>query len=76
MQPSSITLFESDKDLITTLANNFGKLLVLIFYAEWNKQSMQFLGHVGKSIPVFGQYDNVRYVGVCAERCPLSFRKF
>ena len=31
-----ITEFDSDKVLTRTLFNNFGKLLVFIFYAEWN----------------------------------------
>lgn len=33
---------ESDRPLTRTLLNNFGQLLVLVFYADWNKPSLEF----------------------------------
>ena len=33
---TKITKFESDKDLMKTLMNNFGSILVFLFYADWN----------------------------------------
>jgi hypothetical protein len=33
---NKITKFESDKDLMKALNNNFGSILVFLFYAEWN----------------------------------------
>jgi hypothetical protein len=49
-----------------TLMNNFGSILVFIFYADWNAESKQFLEGFNNSIPIFGQFDNVKYYSLCA----------
>jgi hypothetical protein len=33
---AEVVQFDSDKVLTRTLFNNFGSLLVFVFYAEWN----------------------------------------
>lgn len=76
MEVSPISQFESDKDLAKVLTNNFGNIIVLIFFAEWNAQSKQFVHHLNKSIPIFGLFENVRYFALSAERCPETFKKF
>ena len=69
MDANTIHDFESDNGLMKVLMNNFGSVLVFIFYAEWNQPSKQFLNNLSESIPIFGQYDNVKYYSFCAERC-------
>jgi Grx4 family monothiol glutaredoxin len=59
-----------------TFLNSFGCVMVLIFYAEHNERSKQFVDAVAKSIPVFGAFDNVRYFSLSAEKCPETFAKF
>jgi hypothetical protein len=59
-----------------TLNLHFGKLIVLIFYAEWNQQSVQFKSNMLTSIPLFGQFDNVAYITASAETCPDIFKVF
>lgn len=76
MQSPTTTEFESDKVLLRTLMNNFGSILVFIFYAEWNEPSKQFLTNLNNSIPIFGGFDNVKYFSLCAEKCPETFKKF
>ena len=68
--------FQSDNGLMKVLMNNFGSVLVFIFYADWNQASKDFLENLKKSIPIFGQYDNVKYYSFCAERSPETFEKF
>ena len=52
------------------IVHSFGHLLVFIFYSEANEHSKQFLQNINNSIPIFGQYDNVRYYSLSAEKCP------
>lgn len=67
---------ESDKPLTRTLLNNFGQLLVLIFYADWNKASLQFKNNLAETIPLFGQYPQVKFIAIEAQKCPETFKKF
>jgi Grx4 family monothiol glutaredoxin len=68
--------FGSDKELTRTLFNNFGKLLVFTFYAEWNQPSLQLRDNLAATVPLFGQFDNVKYFALAAEKCPETFKKF
>lgn len=56
-----------------TLIRNFGKILVFVFVSEANKESQEFLDNLKNSIPMFGQYDNVKYFSISAEKCPETF---
>ncbi len=73
---ANITDFESDKDLMRTLMNNFGHLLVFVFYSDANEDSKQLLHNLANSLPIFGQFDNVKYFSLSAERCPETLKKF
>jgi len=63
---TNIVEFESDKVLTRTLFNNFNSLLVFVFYAEWNKPSVQFKENLNSTIPLFGVFDNVKYFAISA----------
>jgi hypothetical protein len=67
---SHVSEFDSDKVLTRTLFNNFNSLLVFVFYAEWNKPSVLFKNNLISTIPLFGQFDNVKYFTISAEKCP------
>jgi hypothetical protein len=67
---------ESDKPLTRTLLNNFGQLLVLVFYTEWNQPSLQFKNNLADTIPLFGQFPQVKFIAVEAKKCPETFKKF
>ena len=73
---SQVAALESDKVINRTLFNNFGKLLVLVFYAEWNEPSQRLRDNLVETIPLFGQFDNVKYILVSNEKCPETFKKF
>ena len=73
---SEIVHLESDKIINRTLFNNFGKLLVFVFYAEWNQPSKKLKDNLIETIPLFGQFDNVKYFIVAAQKCPETFKKF
>lgn len=68
--------FASDKVLTRTLFNNFGHLLVFVFYAEWNEPSVHLKNNLIDTIPLFGQFPNVKYFTIAAEKCPQTFKKF
>ncbi len=59
-----------------TLLNNFGNLLVFVFYADWNQPSVQLKNNLVATIPLFGQFPNVKYYTISAEKCPETFKKF
>lgn len=61
--------------LTRTLFNNFGKLLVFVFYAESNPSSVQLKDNLVATIPLFGQFQNVKYFTIAAEKCPETFKK-
>ena len=63
---SEIVHLENDKFINRTLFNNFGKLLVFVFYAEWNEPSKIFKDNLIETVPLFGQFDNVKYFIVTA----------
>lgn len=73
---TNIEDFESDNGLMKVLMNNFGSVLVFIFYADWNEPSKKFLENLRQSIPIFGQFDNVKYYSFSAERSPETLQKF
>lgn len=68
--------FESDKELLRTLLNNFKSLIVFIFYSDANEKSKELLNNFSNSVSVFGAYDNVAYFSLEASRCPETFGKF
>lgn len=68
--------FESNKQLLRTLLNNFRSLIVFIFYSDANEKSKEFLNNFSNSVSVFGAYDNVAYFSLQASRCPETFGKF
>lgn len=68
--------FESDKELLRTLLNNFKSLIVFIFYSYANEKSKELLNNFSNSVSVFGAYDNVAYFSLEASRCPETFGKF
>jgi hypothetical protein len=41
---------------------SFGKLVVLIFCANWSKNSLLFRDRILQTLPLFGQFDNVIYL--------------
>ena len=59
-----------------TLMNNFGSVLVFVFYADWNEDSKKFRENFTQSIEIFGDYDNARYFSLSAEKCPETLKKF
>ena len=61
-----VVKLEQDKFLTRTLFNNFGSVLVFIFYAEWNEPSKNFKERVESTVPVFGQFPNVKYFTISA----------
>lgn len=67
---------ESDRPLTRTLLNNFGQLLVLVFYADWNKPSLEFKNNLAEMIPLFGQYPQVKFIAIEGQKCPETFKKF
>ena len=67
---------ESDKVLNRTLFNNFGKVLLFLFYSESNQSSLNFKENLIATIPLFGQFPNVKYFLISAEKCPETFKKF
>lgn len=73
---SQVQEFESDRVLTRTLFNNFNSLLVFIFYADWNQPSVQFKNNLISTIPLFGQFDNVKYFTISAEKCPEICKKY
>lgn len=68
--------FESDKELLRTLLNNFKSLIVFIFYSDANEKSKELLNNFSNSVSVFGAYDNVAYFSLEASKCPETFGKF
>lgn len=62
--------FESDKELLRNLLNNFGSLIVFFFYSDANEKSTQLLFNFKNSVNIFGAYNNVVYYSLEASRCP------
>lgn len=62
--------------LQSILNQHLGKLVVLVFYADWNKQSLKFKDSLMTSLPLFGQFDNVVYLAASVERYPDAFKAF
>lgn len=67
MKNQNIKQLEAD-NLAKILSDNFGYVLVFVFYAEWNQQSKQLLLNFNNTIPIFGQYHNARYYSLSAEK--------
>ena len=59
-----------------TLEEYFGKLIVIVFVGEWNKQSIKFRQELNTSLPLFGQFVNVVYFTTSVEKCPDAFKAF
>lgn len=45
---------------------HFGKMIVIVFYADWSKPSLKFKENLATSLPLFGQFDNVVYLTASA----------
>ena len=73
---AEILELEGDNKLLRTLLSHFGKLLVVVFYAEGNQASMQLKDNLVATIPLFGMFPNVKYLAVKAEKCPQTLKKF
>jgi hypothetical protein len=64
------------RELQAVLSEHFGKLIVIVFYGDWSKQSIRFKEALQASLPLFGQFDNVVYLAASAERNPDVFKAF
>jgi uncharacterized membrane protein (GlpM family) len=64
------------EDMQQRLNQQFGKLVVVLFYAEWSQTSIKVRSNMLALLPLFGQFDNVVYLAVSAERCPDAFKLF
>lgn len=73
---AQVVEFESDKFLTRTLFNNFGKLLVFVFFSDANPASVKLKENLIATIPLFGQFENVKYFTLAAEKCPETFKKY
>lgn len=63
MQNSIITDIKVDGgcDLNRTIVHSFGSLLVFVFYSSANENSKELIANLESSIPIFGEYENVKY---------------
>jgi len=62
--------FDSDKELLRNLLNNFGSVIVFLFYSEANPKSKEFLTNFSNSVNIFGAYNHVTYFSLEAAKCP------
>ena len=58
------------------MLNNFGSVIVLVFYSNVNEKSKEFLNNFSNSVSIFGNYANVVYYSIEASRCPETLSKF
>lgn len=72
----SLLELSSSTRLQQILDDHLGKLIVVVFYASWSKQSIKFKDSLVLSLPLFGQFDNVVYLAVSAEGNPDVFQAF
>jgi hypothetical protein len=49
---------------------------VFIFYADINEDSKKYLNNLTSLIKTFGDYQNVKYFSINAERCPETLKKY
>ena len=49
------------------LDTHLGKLVALVFCADWSKNSLLFRDRILQTLPLFGQFDNVVYLLIKAE---------
>jgi Grx4 family monothiol glutaredoxin len=69
-------VLQSDKVLNRTLFNHFGKVLVFVFVSEATPASQELVDSLEATIPLFGEFENVKYFLIRLEQCPETFKKF
>ena len=63
----SLTTLPPHSQLQHHLDTHRGKLVVILFCADWSKNSLLFRDRILQTLPLFGQFDNVVYLLIKAE---------
>lgn len=72
----SLTTLPPHTPLQHHLHTHLGKLVVLIFCADWSKNSLLFRDRILQTLPLFGQFDNVLYLLIKAEESEDILKQF